>query len=698
VHELLEALDSNDYSKIRSAKTAVPEKYHIFDVLPVPRTDTAIYDPVTKTFANQQYPLITPSDRAQPRLLAQNLSDALAELDDQFPGYFNSEIVDNYEAANEELSIWMYIFSEAIRQASGHSKAVALLLDAIRDRFATFSKLFVRQLQQNSHHELAPTPSQQLDLASIAQNANSGNVFGGDIHKLNVIIENAPISAEARSEMQAAVGKMESVANKGIEFERHFDDLNKEIEDLKNTNKSLVIANFEVAQERKLAQDLVNDLMEVTDNLRRAIAEGEQRVYTLTHMNAPASMIQGLGIVPPDVLQIWEQMSHFCKGLLEGDLLRVDLDSYFPKKIANNFLPPVFRMQFPTLSNHRVHFTTFFVEMKKLFEEKGLFLRLEGQLREFLEAASKRYEANLREFQGEQTGIANDAVRKLDEYRMTSFDSSIIIKTFVIQRNYLHLPAKRPSQDVHTSMASLYNYASHHPIERSVAQTIMAHFHGPQNPDLIVFIAQIARLAKTEYEVSLLHHFLMGEYPLYVFLFYADIKTKCSELPLHESQAKLRLLSHTFGHCGWDTIPKNKRHIWESLYCQDPVKFCTFCLALYLFCIERIQVQISDIAEADIELSAKSMLNLSDPELFDVSEYMKAIADFGKPTLRDLAILLFKRKMPFERLLSSFEQSQSLVLLGLENFGKKMPRPAKSWQAKTAPVKRPVQSPKARPG
>jgi hypothetical protein len=187
---------------------------------------------------------------------------------------------------------------------------------------------------------------------------------------------------------------------------------------------------------------------------------------------------------------------------------------------------------------------------------------------------------------------------------------------------------------------------------------------------------------RTDPEVDFFRQFLMGDHPLHVFLFYSE----ACELRSGNLRQRSDFLSVRFGHCGWGNIPWSKKRSYESLYCNDAKKFPIFCVALYNFCIDQIEAEIASIDQTDIEYAAQNMLSLSPSELFEAAQFLKSIAVGSNVGLKELAVLVFRRNVEFEHMLSRFDVTQSAVLLNFEAFGTRR----KVSFAKTLPLKKPV--------
>jgi hypothetical protein len=260
----------------------------------------------------------------------------------------------------------------------------------------------------------------------------------------------------------------------------------------------------------------------------------------------------------------------------------------------------------------------------------------------------------------------------LDGLRSSAVDVTSLLKTFVEQRGYLKIPLRKgPTRGVHEAIAHVYAYAASHPVDRSVTKTVLDCFGGPASADVLPFVAQIARHSRSDAAVNLFRQFIVGDLPLHMFLFFAEISVKAGAIEMYEHRQRTNCLAARFAHCGWGNVPRNRKQSCEGVYCTDPEKFPVFCLGLYQFCIWQLEATMADIKAGDIEDAVKNVLSLSGPELFEAEEFMKQIAPEGRVTLTELAVLLFRKNVEFEGILVSFDPARSPVLLEYENFGVK---------------------------
>jgi hypothetical protein len=678
ISQLVEAIEKADYSSLNLTETAIPEKYHLIEgPLPVPPTMDSSFEPVSNTFSCQTFPRISVGDRSQPLFIAQTLRDVIGEVDEKFPGHFRRSEIEDLDAAREEFAAWDCIFSECIRQVAVHCKALALILKTIQDKFMVTSRMLIAQVCDTREAKANVHEKPFLTLDHI-QGGEMDVPHKTDFVKIHLALDTARIVDRDKFALHEALNSIQDLLKTRVDTDEDTARMGRELEALKENHRRLSIEKFEQEQQRIAAETAVSDLLEGRIQMRHQIADIEQKMLTLMQPGAARGMTEGLGRVPPEVLAVWEDLSHFCNAILSGDLLHIDFDQYFPPEPPPGFEPPVYAMKGPVYSEETVHFTTFFAQIKKMFTGKELFLALESQIQAFLAAVSRRYGTcftAFRKFQGE---VAQEAVQRLDAYLASAVDTSALLRTFVAQRTYLKIPTKKgPARDVLSTIAEVYRYSSDHPPDRSVTQMILNTLGGPESLDVLPFLAQIAKFSRSDPDADLFRQFVTRELPFHSFLFYADIIAKNAEIGPSEHRQRVALLAARFIHCGWENIARMKRQPWELAYCNDPKKFPLFCLAIYQFCIWQLEATVAGLEKRECEEAARTMLRLSGPQLFEAIEFMKKMSPDGKPGLKELAVLLFRKGAEFDKMLLTFDPAKSPVLITYASFGSKASEPAK---------------------
>ena len=609
--------------------------------------------------------------------IARTLSYTLTEIHEQHPSYFRTPFVDDYDTCRAELDAWFAALGGVI---DGLGDAAALVMGCIQDRLKELFQML-----------LSPRPKETpaLSLDNVRTHTLLGvSSMGDELAKLKYVLDNSRVCDADKASLNEGIDKigreLETKASERDELE----SLKRELERVNQRHKELVLENFNVKNEKIMADCKIDKLVSINEGLRKMIRDQEQMIHALIHSKDPPVM-KGIGSVPIEVLHIWNQMSHFCKNILDGDILRIELDAYFPRVVTPGFQRPFFAMKQPQLVDQAVHFTSFFDEIKKTYESDGLFLHLESQIREFLMRASDVYEKNFLEFQSEREAELSRSTQRLESALESTSDQSLILRAFVSQKQlFRNLTKSQPAMDVQGKISGIYKYSTTHPIPRSASQVVIGYFGSIENPEIAEFVALVAKLSKKDKEVDLFRRFLMGDPCLHEFLFYGDVYTKCTT-----GTTKADIMNSYFGPFGWNTLPREKKQVLETNYVRNQALFLPFCLALYIHCISKIQDSLTVVSTSEIESVAQSILGLTDAEMFEAGEFLKEMGENGKPTMTSLAILLFRRKVAFHHVLFSFDPDQSDFLASVtaqpgKRKKSKSGKKSKSDLAKTLPTMR----------
>ena len=651
--ELVEDLKNEDYSRLRRSKPTIDEQRRILNA---------------GGYSLESDPNF---DSDEPVQLLRGMLTAMNKIDEDLPEYFNSTGIEDIDVCKEELAHWFYVMAECVNQVASYSEGVASVLDAMRTRFMELFRLALDQVKM--YQETVQSQPEPVALDAVDCENTVDAPFKKDLFMLEVAVRNSNIGTTDRDSLLRSIKRIEETVNKKIAEEGEVGRLRRENESFKQRNKELSISNFDIQSRKHVDNMRISDLMEVTDMLRRTIAEKDQKIYALTHASGTSQMSQSMGNVPPEVVKIWEQTSCFCKWILDGGLMNLDLASYCPRDATPNFCPPYFSLKKPEMREEAVHFVPFFSEIKKTFEAQGLFNSLETHVRQFLVAFSNKSLENFTDFRKQNEAIREEAIKQLDDLRERNGDSSSILATFLARKEFLQIPKKAKPVDVHISMNSIYRHAAINQNQRSVGQTVVSAF-GPCNAELVPFVAQVGKLAKNDPDVDLFRRFMVKELPFHQFLFFAEINCRLSECKPADPRPRKAIVFDVFGPYGWNSIPKIKKASIENVYVQNAAKFPILCLALYAHCIEGITIEIQSQCTGNIQRTAAKMLRLTDQESFEAAEYMKSIAESSKLTPRDLAVLLFKRRSSYPNVLTDFAPENSQTIAAYDTFNAKKPK------------------------
>lgn len=651
--KLSQILNSSEFWKIDwenlFSKSEIPEKYHLFHELPIPDEENgSIYIKERKKWITQDFPKIFPTERDQTAFLTRTLLKSLEELEEKYPDHQNDP-----DALEEELGIWNYTFDETIRQVATHSKSLALILQNIKSRYQEIIESYDYQVGE-------------LDDIISAHSSSRHSVMEFDPNDTQVVKD----------------------------LRAHITLLEKDMDKIRKENEKLSYEKFQLKEENNKAKDDVSKLIKVTDDLRQAVKDSEQKYYVLKFQNSAHAMNKSLGSVPDEVLIVWEQLSHFAKVILSGDLLRLDFDNYLPPDNIKTYEEPYFYMKKPPVhrtKEHNVHYLTFFDEIKEFGSESNInqiFLDLEKAIRQFINEFSSQYTSHYRESQNSHTQIMQQLQQQVLELRSTKMDDSAWIRTILSNPSFIKLPKKGDFIDVDTSINAVYQFCCKSMETsskiRSASMAILQEFRGSSNPDLISFLAQVSCLSKKQINVDLFKRFILKDLPFHAFIFISDVKANLIKDP---QKKRSSLLQSYFGQLGYMNLPTHQRSTYDSMFCTDDTKFLILCLGFYMYSIEKIELHVCRIPNDYIQTAAADMLSLTHTELVEVCDFMSCVAEKNeKPSSKEFAVLLFRKKMPFERLFYGFDFAQSEFYQYIATFGMSK-KAKKSFIAQKTPLR-----------
>jgi hypothetical protein len=220
--------------------------------------------------------------------------------------------------------------------------------------------------------------------------------------------------------------------------------------------------------------------------------------------------------------------------------------------------------------------------------------------------------------------------------------------------------------DIAAAIADVYAFAARNGPTRSVTELVVKFFETPQNPAIVLFVGNLARASRSDPEADLFRQFLLAALPAHAFLFVAEVRAEADGIPPKETRPRVRIVQRRFGSCGWQRLPKTTRQNYEGQYCADPNKLAVFCLALYEFCVGKIETMLD--ARAGVEAELKRLTRMPPQEIFAGIEFMKAISSNCTVKEKELAVFLSRNSFQFENLLASFDHTQSPVITAYERF------------------------------
>jgi hypothetical protein len=653
--DLVERIEKSDYSKILRYKDSIPEKYHIYDQSPISHSLKSQYDPVTDGFRHLIFPTISTTDKKQPLYLAQTLHRALDECRSE---YFQSNTP---EVMREELKVWLFIFGEAIRQTSIHSKALAMVFDCIFDRLNSFvmdqtseTRVFEREVS-----EISPIDFSEIETLP----EDESDSFQNGFIRLRHLLTHSNVMDTEREIVNNDIDKIERRVKVTVEIDCVVESLKQQIKKLQEDNKKALMVNFDMEQRNKILEGNLNEMMSLATGLREQLGQYENKIHSLVQSKTDVGTTYALGLAPLEVVQVWEQISHFCRSILDGDLLRLDLDSYFPKDITENCNAAFFQMKRPDLTDRELHYSKMYGEMQEMFgSEEQLFSLLERQIRELLKRVAEKYRCNCLEFASESEEISRKAMERLEEFHQMAVDDGLVVRGLVESSRFLRVPMKeQKAMDFSLQMKHLFITAQKMNNIKNVPQVVFQAF--PDMKEFIAFIVVVTKLAEREFHVEMFRRFIKGDLPVSGFRFFARVYLSAYE----SSIVKRRdLLMTYFGKYGWGNLPRSVSTSIQNSFTRDPKKFCVLATAVYFFIIDRIETLVCDV---DVETGVRNILSVQGKELFEVIDLMNSMSETGKATFRELAVVLFMRGVPFDGVLHGFQISQCALLTEFQGQG-----------------------------
>lgn len=720
VSDLINNLEiQSNYNKISFENFAFKEKQSIIGEIANMRPNETYQNLFTRIFKSRDYPSVVPLEKQQAIYLSHALQDSLFELEKEFPNYLDhpNEVQSNFQALQQELSIWLYISSETIKQVSIHSKALALMLDTIQKRFIEYFKLLfvnpTEKVQENTEIKIE-------DIFKDVEFHDDGTEFGLFRQKLSHFFDFFQKKSPKNPEItlfNQKLDKIKFILDENKRLEKQIDLLKDDIEKLKDEKMNLLNENFELDMLREKSDQAVQEIMKVNQSAREQIIEQQHQICCLRDSSGIMTQPENMGFVPENVQRIWKQISNFCKSILNDELTKITFDNYFPSDInkssisnsQTDFSLPKQRFNY----NSHLHYQSLLTEIKTDFDDQ-ILSKLENKIRIFLNEASDQYQKKFSLFKNEQTAIASKSIKKLNEIRSQQKDGSKWIQIILENKIFLKIPKKIASNtnfrndpiptinDIYytTYTKSLYDMSA----TKSTLNFFKANGGDPQ---LLIFLSQIANLSPGIIEIDIFRQFLMDAIPFHCFLFYSEIKFKNKDIGSFDNRTRMKILDDVFNCVGWENITRQQKIAYDSMFCSDTTKFCVFCLALYVFAIDEINNRIkkdngfshyqsTNCAELEylnkfesIEEAIQNFLKPSNEKLFEIIEFMKSLHENDKNdnnnlsfslkskniqqnnkdfTTKELAIVLFKNKVKFDDVIVNFDIENSDLLHYLLDF------------------------------
>jgi len=634
INSLCDILDNADFSKYDWSNSFIkPGKLSLFS------QDEELSSPLvgsSNKWIKRECPATFPSERLKSAFIAHSLKETISEISIYYPEYFVSQELDESKAEplKYETQVWLHMLSECIQQVSFSSKSIALLLEGMRRRFADLFEFlvgFVKTEKKIVEVEKAAPPVDE-----------------------KILKDNEDLKALSKG------------------YKLHIECLNREIERLESENKQLHLELYQSNSKKTNYELQIQDLVEFTSELRQQLAESEQKIIGLSQGRIVFEKTGNLGLVPPDIISIWEQVSGFMSLLNDGVMNTIDLSQYFPEVFKSDFVPPYFTLPKKIIrvpNPEDLHFTTFFSLIRSFASENELsklHTKFESSLRTILNTVVNFYIKRFSEFKVSEGQIVKKLTNTLNRSRSEKRHTFSWVTDMMNCSEYITKPKSAQSIPL-TSLFGLIIESNHNLLESykpplSICEGIIKSFRNPT--EIFMLIYGIEEGLGKDIACDMMKKFLLNEFPLHSFLFYCDLLYKTRTMKPTE------ILSYYFGYLGWhQSIEKTEI---EETYCESPSKFPIVALSIYHYSIEKIQKQDLYLPEnGSIDMFVEN-LSLNPKDAFAVSEFIHIISDrLDHPMLRDFAVILFWKRYKFDKLLLEYRFSSDPLYEFVTSYGTK---------------------------
>ena len=584
-------------------------------------------------FMKREFPSFISTEAQIFKYLMTQFHDAMKGVENRFPNYYSTSNLDDYQLNGmiSEADMWFTLFDECINQESKHSQINAYVMQNVLETFQQDFAILVMELKNERQ--------KMRELTRFYEKNGDSSEF-------------------------TALAK--TIENLKADKER----LTKEIKKMEEEVKNLHIRNFNLQREIDLSKSTINELLHTTDELRQNIAAGNRRIYEMEKEKPKQALEASFTAVPKEIMETWTQCCQFLTAILEDGLLKLDLNQIYPRDIKDDTLGTFLKIERPTVPTYEgenIHFSKLFHLIKTFKGEaqpNQIFTMLENKIRSFFKKFALFYVERTKGLKQANKDNETRLRKQLVDLKRTMPCQSEWIANFLSFPELYVIP-KKGVPDIQEQMIYIFQQsdtlmkALNKP--NSASELLTKAYEGH---DLLLFLAQVAKMSKTNILYDLLKQFLGEELPFHMFLFYCKFSLQNDKSDLMK---RGKYLQATFNNYGWNSIPQLRKKSYETMFCPNPVNFAIFCLALYQHTIENIAMKISnEVNQKDLVESLMQKYNDK-----DLCDYLIAISEKNNPTIIKYAVILFNKSEKFEKLLSDFDPQQSKLIEYLNNFGKK---------------------------
>ena len=587
-------------------------------------------------FMQREYPSYSSDDNQFLKFLMTQFSEAMRGVNGRFPELYSPDcpVEEQVNGISAQLDLWFTLFDECTCHISSKSSATALVLKNIMEVFYGFFLSLIDKIKQDKNRI-------QLIESYYEKKLNEET----QIPTLKTKIEFLKKEVERK--------KKEHIA-------------------LENENSKLHVEKFQLKHEIERVQMNVNNLLNTADILRGQVNAGQKRIHEMSRDMAAKPLDQTFGAVPEDVLKIWDQSSQFIQDILNNTLDSFDINELMPEWMStpklNHYIAMPRPEVYPRPEKGCFHFTILYKAISACAgknDPETIFDTLELKVRELFQKFGSFYFNRLkmnRKTSDEHITRLNQVNKVL---RGCKYDATEIIKSLFGCGDIINLPKKLPDiipqiMEVFQKVPGLMKEKNK---PKSPAEIISKTIQGP---DLLTFIGVIIKLSNTDIFIDLFRKFLIRELPFHLFIFFSKV---CIAIDKSDIKTRINFLHSTFSPFGYESIPKKLRKTLEGNYATNILQFQLLMLDMYQETVENLASQLKEtIDEKDIELSAAQLFKLNELDAFELYQYMSAISENNDPTVFEIAICAFDKKLEYNHIISNFDPTNSKLMYYMNHF------------------------------
>lgn len=322
-NDLINKLENEDFLKVDWSRIFNSNENCLVD----PERIQSNLSPGENKLFQRGNPMVFPTERHFSIFLANRMSDALDGINQRLPTHYEKETYEkeDLQYIHSQLDVYFTVLGECIKEMSTHSRSLALLTHFVNGRILDICRKSLKTMQTRPE-----TPKNEIK-----------------IEEKPLIIDNSKDE------------KIEQLQSQLKILQKEFDKCK---EDLDRQNYETFALKSQVSQNNKK----INSLLKVNQSLRDLMAESKHKLLTEKQQNSKPNSNISIASVPKDVFTVWDEVSQFSQFVLQGNLMKLDVNKIFPQNpTKSSTLPPNFTFQKEqTEFKEGIYYSNFFTDIK----------------------------------------------------------------------------------------------------------------------------------------------------------------------------------------------------------------------------------------------------------------------------------------------------------------------------------------------